>query len=179
MTADNPAIPEMVRKELRRHAADALQSFQTWLMLERSEHIDYELATVIEQQAFNAVQRGFQAGLTAKDSAEREEIRRQRRAKLNELNPSVAAERGRIRKLLADPSDEFVERWSRAIAPSAWKKIDDNIADDDWNGGAALNLRRAILRDNRAALIALSDHLTADPVRKESLPTDLSAGEGM
>jgi hypothetical protein len=33
-----------------------------------------------------------------------------------------------------------LERWSRATAPELWKKIDNNINDDDWNGGTALNL---------------------------------------
>jgi hypothetical protein len=66
------------------------------------------------------------------------------------------AQRERIRQLLREPSDEFVETFSRKHHQGAWKRVDDNIIDDDWNGGAALNMRSAMLRDAKIALVAIA-----------------------
>lgn len=61
--------------------------------------------------------------------------------------------------LLREP--KFVEAWSRTTQSDIWEKIDENINDDDWNGGTARNLRHAALRDDAKALVALADLLEA------------------
>lgn len=68
--------------------------------------------------------------------------------------------------MLREPSDEIVKKFSRLHHPGAWAKIDKNIDDDDWNGGTALNLGHALLRDAPAALLAAASAL-ADIAEKE------------
>jgi len=58
-----------------------------------------------------------------------------------------------------DLIDRAVEAASRASEPSSWAKVDKWIADDDWNGGAALNLRHALLKQQRAAIIAFCQQM--------------------
>ena len=55
---------------LLQYAADSLQEVQTWLLIEHGDVIDDDLATIIQQRAFNAAQRGYQAGLAAKAGAD-------------------------------------------------------------------------------------------------------------
>jgi hypothetical protein len=60
---------------------------------------------------------------------------------------------------LRDPPPELVEAWSRATSPETWERIDEARREDQdqgWNYGTALNLRQTILREDRAALIALA-----------------------
>lgn len=51
---------------------------------------------------------------------------------------------------------DYVERVSRAAFPDIWKRIDANVADDDWNGGTALNLRSQMLESAAALLRAIA-----------------------
>lgn len=46
----------------------------------------------------------------------------------------------------------IIERCARANEPSLWEKIDQWIADDDWNGGIALNAQAASLDRARRRL---------------------------
>lgn len=64
-----------------------------------------------------------------------------------------------------------IEAISRRAFPATWAKIDANIADDDWNGGAALNLRDVAMRDVRSVLAALPA-LPAQPPAQELIMCD-------
>jgi hypothetical protein len=74
-----------------------------------------------------------------------------------------------ILKALNNPSNELVEAWSRSCLPLIWRRIDEHKADDDWNGGAALNLRRAILREDKQAIIKLALAIEITTVMDEPL----------
>lgn len=77
----------------------------------------------------------------------------------NDFRDGVFAERARLIAELREPSGNGIEVFSRLAHPGAWRKIDDNINDDDWGGSTALNLRRALLRDAVAERRAAADWL--------------------
>ncbi len=78
---------------------------------------------------------------------------------------------------LKNPSPNLVEAWSRATASRIWRRIDEHKTDDDWHGGAALNLQKAILAEDREAIkkLATAIELTicSDEPLKAKSPADL------
>lgn len=74
-----------------------------------------------------------------------------------------------LRKALLNPSQELVEAWSRSCSPLIWRRIDEHKDDNDWNGGAALNLRREILREDKAAITKLALAIEMTEVMDEPL----------
>lgn len=72
------------------------------------------------------------------------------------VGPPRYSELEELTTLLRDPPDALVEQWSRSTSPSIWRRIDEHAAEDGWNGGTALNLKRTIMREDREALKKLS-----------------------
>lgn|ERR1700723_388277 len=70
---------------------------------------------------------------------------------------------------LRNPSEQLVEAWSRMCEGRVWRHIDENKDDDDWHGGAALNLRRTILREDKRDIERLASAIEMTIVMDEPL----------